>query len=67
MRGHRTSILGVPTFVRKESRTLAPTQPMRYTLPPEWRQGPGDPNIKRKWLMHIEDERGSNWRLPGAS
>lgn len=39
------------------------TRPEHYTPPPEWREGPGDPNIKRKWLMHIEDERAGDWKL----
>lgn len=42
----------------------APVAPhVPYEPPPEWRTGPGDPNIKRKWLMHIEDERAGDWKL----
>lgn len=81
MRGHRTSILGVPAFVTTESRSILPPRhsdvgsrnwtsvrdprprPEHYQSPPEWRDGPGDPNIKRKWLMHIEDERAGEWKL----
>lgn len=78
MRGHRQSILGAgvtrSSAVRAERRAVVgkprwrsvidPTpRPEHYQPPPTWRAGPGDPNIKRKWLMHIEDERASEWKL----
>lgn len=79
MRGHRQSILGtgvrhasaVAIARRSQIEPKPQWKPVRVTahrselVPqrPEWRQGPGDPNIKRKWLMHIEDERAGEWKL----
>lgn len=78
MRGHRQSILGAgvtrsspvrpvrhakvgePMWVQLVGRAQRPAP---YQPPPEWRAGPGDPHIKRKWLMHIEDERSGEWKL----
>lgn len=81
-RGHRQSILGTgvrqtsrmseprhSTVSRPQwtSRPNPTPRPEHYTPPPQWRHTGGDPNIKRKWLMHIEDERGGDWRLPGGA
>lgn len=78
MRGHRTSILGAgvtrssPVQVDRHAsidkprwihRAVSVARRAHYLSPPEWREGPGDPNIKRKWLMHIEDERAGDWKL----
>lgn len=78
MKGHRQSILGagvtrsspVPTPRHSVTGTRswltvvdATPRPEHYQPPPQWRAGPGDPNIKRKWLMHIEDERAGDWKL----
>lgn len=78
MRGHRQSILGAGVIrsspVRPVRHTKVGKAPLMvthrppaprisYQPPPEWRAGPGDPHIKRKWLMHIEDERAGEWKL----
>ena len=60
VRAERRAVVGEPRWVQFAGRTQ---RPEHYQPPPQWRTGLGDPHIKRKWLMHIEDERASEWKL----